>query len=51
MDAPSSLTAAITGVVHAIKWQLQHRYLTLETITGLADDAGVALPNVLTKAA
>lgn len=49
--------ASITRLVGAIlmeqndEWQLQHRYLTLETITGLADDAGVALPNALTKAA
>jgi len=49
--------AAVTRLVGAIlleqndEWQLQHRYLTLETITGLADDAGVALPNALTKAA
>lgn len=49
--------ASITRLVGAIlmeqndEWQLQHRYLTLETITGLADDPGVALPNALTKAA
>ena len=49
--------ASITRLVGAIlmeqndEWQLQHRYLTLETITGLADDAGVALPAALTKAA
>lgn len=49
--------ASITRLVGAIlmeqndEWQLQHRYLTLETITGLADDAGVALPHALTKAA
>jgi putative transposase len=49
--------ASIIRLVGAIlmeqndEWQLQHRYLTLETITGLADDAGVALPNALTKAA
>jgi len=49
--------ASITRLVGAIlmeqndEWQLQHRYLTLETITGLADDTGVALPNALTKAA
>jgi len=49
--------ASITRLVGAIlmeqndEWQLQHRYLTLETITGLADDPGVALPTALTKAA
>jgi transposase-like protein len=49
--------ASITRLVGAIlmeqndEWQLQHRYLTLETITGLADDTGVGLPNALTKAA
>jgi putative transposase len=49
--------ASITRLVGAIlmeqndEWQLQHRYLTLETITGLADDPGGALPNALTKAA
>jgi len=49
--------ASITRLVGAIlmeqndEWQLQHRYLTLETITGLADDAGAALPAALTKAA
>jgi hypothetical protein len=25
-------------VVHAIKWQLQHRYMSLETMAGLADE-------------
>ena len=49
--------ASITRLVGAIlmeqndEWQLQHRYLILETITGLADDPGGALPNALTKAA
>jgi transposase-like protein len=49
--------ASITRLVGAIlleqndEWQLQHRYMTLETITGLADDITVSLPADLTKAA
>ncbi|MBB4201101.1 hypothetical protein GGD83_004933 [Rhodoblastus sphagnicola] len=26
-------------MVHAIKWQLQHRYMSLETMAGLAAEA------------
>jgi hypothetical protein len=32
-------------VVHAIKWQLQHRYMSLETMTGLAEEA-TSLPKI-----
>jgi hypothetical protein len=30
--------------VHAIKWQSQHRYMTLETIAPVADDPIIGLP-------
>jgi putative transposase len=49
--------ASITRLVGAIlmeqhdEWQLQHRYLSLETITGAADGAAIDLPAALTKAA
>mgnify|MGYP006274142011 CR=1 FL=1 len=33
------------------EWQLQHRYMTLETMTGTADDTGAEVPNYLIKAA
>jgi putative transposase len=34
-----------TGAVHAIKWSVQRaRYMTLETIATLSDDATVSLP-------
>ena len=47
MDAPSSLIAEITGVVHAIKWAVQRaRYMTLETIAPLGDDPTLMLPAV-----
>jgi hypothetical protein len=45
------LFQAREGVVHAIKWQLQHRYLSLETITGSSDGAAIDLPAALTEAA
>ena len=48
---PSLLTAASAGVVHAIKWQFHHRYMTLETMTGLSDDPTGILPNYAIKAA
>jgi putative transposase len=31
------------------EWQLQHRYMTLETITGMADDLSISLPAALTN--
>jgi transposase-like protein len=49
--------ASITRLVGAIlleqndEWQLQHRYMTLETITGMADDLSISLPAALTNAA
>jgi hypothetical protein len=43
--------AASAGVVHAIKWQFQHRYMTLETMTRLSDDPTGSLPNYAIKAA
>jgi putative transposase len=49
--------ASIIRLVGAIlleqndEWQLQHRYMTLETITGLAEDLTFTLPAALTKAA
>jgi transposase-like protein len=49
--------ASITRLVGAIlleqndEWQLQHRYMTLETITGIADDLSISLPAALTNAA
>jgi hypothetical protein len=33
------------------EWQLQHRYMTLETMTGLSDDPIGNLPNYAIKAA
>jgi transposase-like protein len=47
--------ASITRRVGAIlleqndEWQLQHRYMTLETITGMADDLSISLPPTLTS--
>jgi hypothetical protein len=35
MDDPSSLTTAIVGVVHAIKWLLQCRYMQIEGMAEL----------------
>jgi hypothetical protein len=47
MGDPSSLTAAIAGAVHAIKWAVQRaRYMSLETITPLSDAPLVTLPTV-----
>jgi transposase-like protein len=49
--------ASIVRLVGAIlmeqndEWQLQHRYLSLETITGSADGAAIDLPAALTKVA
>jgi hypothetical protein len=43
--------AASAGVVHAIKWQFQHRYMILETMTRLSDDPTGSLPNYAIKAA
>jgi transposase-like protein len=46
---------SITRLVGAIlleqndEWQLQHRYMTLETITGMADDLSISLPAALTN--
>jgi putative transposase len=33
------------------EWQLQHRYLSLETIAATEDGAAIELPAVLTEAA
>ena len=47
--------ASITRLVGAIlleqndEWQLQHRYMTLETITGLADEITVDLPSYISR--
>jgi putative transposase len=49
--------ASVTRLVGAIlleqndEWQLQHRYMTLETMTGLSDDPAGILPNYTIKAA
>jgi hypothetical protein len=49
--------ASIARLVGAIlmeqhdEWRLQHRYLSLETITGSADGAAIELPAAQTKAA
>jgi putative transposase len=49
--------ASITRLVGAIlmeqhdEWQLQHRYLSLETITGSADSLAIDIPAALTKVA
>jgi len=49
--------ASMTRLVGAIlleqndAWQLQHRYMTLETMTGLSDDPIGILPNYAIKAA
>ena len=49
--------ASIIRLVGAIlleqndEWQLQHRYMTLETITGMADDLSLNLPAAITNAA
>jgi len=48
--------ASITRLVGAIlleqndEWQLQHRYMTLETITGMTDDLSISLTATLTSA-
>ena len=49
--------ASITRLVGAIlmeqndEWQLQHRYMTLETMTGLADETIGKLAQLAAKAA
>jgi putative transposase len=49
--------ASITRLVGAIlmeqndEWQLQHRYLSLETIAATEDGAAIELPAALTEAA
>jgi putative transposase len=49
--------ASIVRLVGAIlmeqndEWQLQHRYLSLETIAATEDGAAIELPAVLTEAA
>lgn len=49
--------ASITRLVGAIlleqndEWQLQHRYMTLETMTGLTEETGGALPMLAAQAA
>ena len=49
--------ASVARLVGAIlleqndEWQLQHRYMTLETMTGLSDDPIGSLPNYAIKAA
>jgi putative transposase len=32
------------GVVHAIKWSVSRRYMTLETIGTLSDNPRISLP-------
>jgi len=34
------------GVVHAIKWAVQRRYMSLETLGSVSDTATVSLPAV-----
>jgi hypothetical protein len=39
------------GVVHAIKWQLQHRYMQVEAMAELMNPPGDAEPRKLPAAA